>query len=55
MVNKSTMNKFSKLCCKKKNEINNSILDEKDNYDDEKYEDDEDAVKLAYKRTSTLI
>ena len=55
MVNKSTMNKFSKLCCKKKNEINNSIIDEKDNDDDENNEDDEDAVKLAYKRTSTLI
>ena len=52
MVNKSTKDKILKLCCRRRNEINFSILDKKDN-DDEDYV--EDNTRQTYKRTETFI
>ena len=52
MVNKSTKDKILNLCCRRRNEINFSILDKKDN-DDEDYV--EDNARQTYKRTETFI
>lgn len=55
IINKAFMDKLSKLCCKKKTEINMEILNDKKNNDDDDNDDNLDDDEITYRRTSSFI